>query len=227
MTAEEITRNENESFLEWRRTIATVQEGAKSLAITPFEKNVNVWRQLWRVIEKADLLLQIVDARNPYFFYSADLEKYIDEQKQAGKDKEFLLVINKSDFLSEDLIKHWNEYFLEKKVNHIFFSALEQQAILDSEVVEEYESDGESSNEDPENDPFGEQKVEKSDMLTQIEREEKEEAFKEKQAQEKQAELAKEMAGSLEFNTTKMFNRLQLLSLLKKKVIEVIKKPQE
>lgn len=126
MTGEEIIRNENEAFLEWRRQIWTVEEGAKNLAITPFEKNVNVWRQLWRVIEKADLLLQIVDARNPYFFYSADLEKYIDEQREAGKDKEFLLVINKSDFLSDDLVKHWNEYFLEKKVNHIFFSALAQ-----------------------------------------------------------------------------------------------------
>jgi large subunit GTPase 1 len=57
MTSEEITRNENEAFLEWRRQIWTVEEGAKNLAITPFEKNVNVWRQLWRVIEKADLLL--------------------------------------------------------------------------------------------------------------------------------------------------------------------------
>jgi hypothetical protein len=58
--------------------------------------------------------------------------------------------------LSEDLIRHWNEYFCEKKVNHIFFSALEQQAILDSEVVEEFVSDEDSDNEDPENDPFGE-----------------------------------------------------------------------
>jgi large subunit GTPase 1 len=41
-----------------------------TLAITPFEKNIDVWRQLWRVIERADVLLQIVDARNPYFYYS-------------------------------------------------------------------------------------------------------------------------------------------------------------
>jgi large subunit GTPase 1 len=53
------------------------------------------------------------------------LEKYIDEQREGGKNKEFLLVINKSDFLSQELIEHWNEYFIEKKVNHIFFSALE------------------------------------------------------------------------------------------------------
>jgi large subunit GTPase 1 len=48
---------ENAAFLEWRRAIAQVEEGSVSLAITPFEKNVQVWKQLWRVIEKSDLLL--------------------------------------------------------------------------------------------------------------------------------------------------------------------------
>lgn len=35
---------------------------------TPFEKNLNVWRQLWRVIERSDVVVQIVDARNPLVF---------------------------------------------------------------------------------------------------------------------------------------------------------------
>lgn len=65
--------------MEWRRDLAAVEEGNIKLAITPFEKNIEVWRQLWRVIEKSDLLLQIVDARNPFFYYSQDLEKYISE----------------------------------------------------------------------------------------------------------------------------------------------------
>lgn len=77
MSALEINQNENLAFLNWRRDIANIEENHVKLAITPFEKNLEVWKQLWRVIEKADLLLQIVDARNPYFFYSEDLEKYI------------------------------------------------------------------------------------------------------------------------------------------------------
>jgi len=95
-----------------------------NLAITPFEKNIEVWRQLWRVIEKSDVLIQIVDARNPEFFYASDLEKYITDVGQS--QKEFMLLINKSDFLSESLIKHWNDYFNEKGVKHIFFSALKE-----------------------------------------------------------------------------------------------------
>ena len=70
MTAHEIEVQENQSFLEWRRDIANIEQNNVALAITPFEKNVDIWRQLWRVIEKCDMLLQIVDARNPYFFYS-------------------------------------------------------------------------------------------------------------------------------------------------------------
>lgn len=115
------------------------------MAITPFEKNVDIWRQLWRVIEKCDLLLQIVDARNPYFFYSADLEKYIGE---VGKgNKEFILLVNKSDYLSPELIAHWSEYFTEKGVKHIFFSALKEQEIIDSHEMDEIGEEDEDSDE--------------------------------------------------------------------------------
>jgi len=118
MTGLEIENQENIAFLEWRRDIANIEQNNIALAITPFEKNVGIWRQLWRVIEKCDLLLQIVDARNPYFFYSQDLEKYITEMSCKGENgpKEFILLVNKADYLSEDLIAHWNKYFKEKGI---------------------------------------------------------------------------------------------------------------
>lgn len=36
--------------------------------MTPFEKNIEVWKQLWRVVERANILIQIVDARDPLFY---------------------------------------------------------------------------------------------------------------------------------------------------------------
>jgi large subunit GTPase 1 len=114
--------------LTWRSEIASQEENNVKLAITPFEKNLEVWKQLWRVVEKSELLFQIVDARNPFFFYSADLEKYI---KDIGNKKEFLLLINKADYLSEELRGHWSTYLKEKGINHIFFSALMEQEKLD------------------------------------------------------------------------------------------------
>ena len=32
------------AFLEWRRDLAAIEEGNINLAITPFEKNVEVWK---------------------------------------------------------------------------------------------------------------------------------------------------------------------------------------
>jgi large subunit GTPase 1 len=44
-TPEELQRNERDAFLEWRRFIANMEEHSK-LVMTPFEKNLDVWRQL-------------------------------------------------------------------------------------------------------------------------------------------------------------------------------------
>jgi ribosome biogenesis GTPase A len=42
--------------------------GPAAPSVTPFEKNLDVWRQLWRVVERSDVLVQIVDARMPTFY---------------------------------------------------------------------------------------------------------------------------------------------------------------
>ena len=39
-----------------------------NLTVTPYEKNLDFWRQLWRVIERSSVVVQIVDARNPLLF---------------------------------------------------------------------------------------------------------------------------------------------------------------
>ncbi len=45
-----------------------IEESETTLTVTPYEKNMEVWRQLWRVVERSDLLIQIVDARHPLLF---------------------------------------------------------------------------------------------------------------------------------------------------------------
>lgn len=68
--------------------------------MTPFEKNLEVWKQLWRVTEKADIVVQIVDGRNPLFFRCPDLEHYV---KELDPKKVNILLINKSDLLSDKI----------------------------------------------------------------------------------------------------------------------------
>ncbi|KAK6629695.1 hypothetical protein RUM43_003513 [Polyplax serrata] len=118
-TPAELETAERESFLEWRRKLAELQE-SEGFLLTPFEKNLEFWRQLWRVIERSDIIVQILDARNPLMFRCSDLETYV---KEVNLNKENVLLLNKADFLNEDQRKAWANYFTEKNVKIIFYSA--------------------------------------------------------------------------------------------------------
>ncbi|WBW71758.1 GTP binding protein, HSR1-related [Schizosaccharomyces osmophilus] len=127
-TPEELERMEKDSFLDWRRSLAQLQE-VEGFVITPFERNLQIWRQLWRVIERSDVVVQIVDARNPLFFRSANLEHYVREVDP--KKKNFLLV-NKADMLTTEQRKYWAAYFNEHNISYLFFSArLAAESIMD------------------------------------------------------------------------------------------------
>ena len=55
MSVEELDDNERQAFLVWRRSLARLEEN-DNLVLTPFEKNLDIWRQLWRVVERSDLV---------------------------------------------------------------------------------------------------------------------------------------------------------------------------
>ncbi|TDZ22530.1 Large subunit GTPase 1 [Colletotrichum orbiculare MAFF 240422] len=134
-TPDELDRMERDNFLNWRRGLAELQEN-NDLLMTPFERNIEVWRQLWRVIERSDLVVQIVDARNPLLFRSDDLECYV---KDIDPKKENLLLINKADMLTLNQRKMWAKYLKENGIAYKFFSAF-----LAKELQELQESDEES-----------------------------------------------------------------------------------
>ncbi|POS88028.1 hypothetical protein EPUL_001454 [Erysiphe pulchra] len=118
-TPEQLDSLERNSFLEWRRGLAGVQQD-NDLLMTPFERNIEVWRQLWRVIERSNLVVQIVDARNPLLFRSEDLEKYV---KDLDPRKQNLLLVNKADLLTLKQRQVWADYFEAAKIPFTFFSA--------------------------------------------------------------------------------------------------------
>lgn len=118
-TPQQLDTRERESLLQWRRGLAELQEN-NDLLMTPFERNLEVWRQLWRVIERSDLVVQIVDARNPLLFRSEDLETYV---KEVDSKKNNLLLVNKADMMTLEQRQAWADYFVEKGINYKFFSA--------------------------------------------------------------------------------------------------------
>lgn len=129
MSYDELMTAEMTAFLEWRRRIASLDNhytltGTASFAttITPFEKNLEVWRQLWRVVERSDIILQIVDARNPLLYLCDDLVRYVVSEMHRAH----MLVMNKADLLSSHMISRWHDYFAEHNINVVFFSAFKE-----------------------------------------------------------------------------------------------------
>lgn len=149
-TADALQVAENQEFLEWRRSLAMLQEN-DGMLLTPYEKNLEFWRQLWRVVERSDVVIQIVDARNPLLFRCEDLEKYVNE---VDGNKENMILLNKSDFLTEDQRMAWAKYFTEKGIKFAFFSATLSIETNDlASVVEEDEgSSNDADEEDSESD---------------------------------------------------------------------------
>ena len=121
MAVDELDRRERESFLIWRRDLAALEE-TEGVHVTPFEKNLEVWRQLWRVLERSDLVCQVVDARDPLRYRCPDLEAYVDELGAGAKHH--LLLLNKADLLPVATRRAWAAYFEEQDIDFIFWSAL-------------------------------------------------------------------------------------------------------
>ncbi|XP_052760727.1 large subunit GTPase 1 homolog [Mya arenaria] len=164
-TASELDQNEKQAFLDWRRSLAMLQEDDR-IVMTPYEKNLDFWRQLWRVIERSDVLVQIVDARNPLLFYCADLESYVSEVDQ---NKVCLLLINKADYLTDKQRQVWAEYFTERGIRIAFWSAVaetirqeaEQKAEEAGEMIHDND-EGDDEDEDSD-DEVGDDEVDSGD----------------------------------------------------------------
>ena len=147
MKKEDYIKLEKESFLAWRKALAEEEMKNINKAITPYEKNLEVWTQLWLTVEKGQILFQIVDGRNPLYYRCPDLEKYI---KEIDNNKEIILIINKADLMNEKLRQNWSEYFKENNIKYIFFSAINE--------IEKMEK-----NEKNENNILKEEKIDQTD----------------------------------------------------------------
>ena len=149
---EEFHRLETMTFLKWKKQLNKLQNKYPNLP--PFEKNLDFWRQLWKIVELSHVVvqvkiseemkayvtftisankvrsrncnlvesahfpithsdyffsIQVVDARDPLFYYSHDLSEYVKSISRSCKNN--VLLLNKADFLSADQRRMWAKYF--------------------------------------------------------------------------------------------------------------------
>ncbi|MHA1314512.1 MAG: GTPase [Candidatus Helarchaeota archaeon] len=75
------------------------------------------WNVIYRNIRESNVILEVLDARNPLGTRHQDLEEYIKRQS-----KTLILILNKSDLVPVDVLKQWKAY-LESEFPTIFMSA--------------------------------------------------------------------------------------------------------
>ncbi len=146
MSKQQVDDNEKEAFLTWRRGFVELEENY-DIALTPFEKNLEFWRQLWRVVEKSDVVVQVVDARNPLLYQSDSMKDYV---KEVGAHKINVMLFNKADLLPKKVREAWGKYLDNLDVRCFFFAARteiearlkEKQAEIIVEGDENVDGDG-------------------------------------------------------------------------------------
>ncbi|KAH8120014.1 P-loop containing nucleoside triphosphate hydrolase protein [Phellopilus nigrolimitatus] len=76
-----------------------------------FERNLEVWRQLWRVTEICQILLILLDSRCPLLHYPPSLHKYLSSFRTPRK---IIFVLTKVDISGPGRSALWTEYLLSR-----------------------------------------------------------------------------------------------------------------
>ncbi|KAG8709799.1 hypothetical protein FRC08_018044 [Ceratobasidium sp. 394] len=126
MSKKEVEKNEEGLFAKWiaqtDETINTWRQDNiipstpnSSSGILPaptyYERNLEVWRQLWRVCELSSILMLLLDARCPPLHYPPSLDAYIKSLRPA---RQVILVLTKVDIVGEECASAWKKWLKER-----------------------------------------------------------------------------------------------------------------
>ncbi|KAI1891141.1 hypothetical protein AGOR_G00161600 [Albula goreensis] len=124
-----------------RRSLETFQRDAlqrqcefekKENDMQNLEKHVNFenensrkayYREFKKVIERADVILEVLDARDPLGCRCPQVEQAV---VQSGTNKKIVLVLNKIDLVSKEIVEKWIKY-LRNEFPTVAFKASTQQ----------------------------------------------------------------------------------------------------
>ncbi|KAJ8278792.1 hypothetical protein COCON_G00058580 [Conger conger] len=206
---------ERDNFLEWRRELAKLEED-QNLILTPYERNLDFWRQLWRVIERSDVVVQIVDARHPSLFRCPDLECYV---KEVSPHKQNMVLVNKADLLTREQRGVWARHFEEEGIRAVFWSALAENERLEAE--EKGEAHGEEEELSDEEKESMEEEEEGEDTDEDEEREMFQDCMEEEdwhtcsEGEEEEEEGTSSPSPASFHNSSRLLSKDQLLELFK------------
>ena len=97
------------AFADWEAGLLRNTGGSQQL-LSRYERNLEVWRQLWRTLEVSDALLLIVDARTPLLSFPAPL---YEEAVRRGT-LPMVCLLNKADLLPPAVADAWAQCLRDK-----------------------------------------------------------------------------------------------------------------
>ncbi|KAF9923087.1 Guanine nucleotide-binding-like protein 1 [Linnemannia zychae] len=107
MTKDEVNKNEKRMFDEW---MDSIYDKYPAEELSYFEHNLDVWRQLWRVLEISDIIMIIVDIRHPVIHFPPSLYNYVVNDMK----RKLVVVFNKIDLVAPSTVFAWTQYFKEE-----------------------------------------------------------------------------------------------------------------
>ncbi len=76
------------------------------------------WRDIRRIVSRADIVLEVLDARDPINTMSKKLESIVYEL-----GRELILVLNKSDLVPRNIVEEWTRILRERGYHVVYISA--------------------------------------------------------------------------------------------------------
>ncbi|AIN99248.1 guanine nucleotide-binding protein-like protein [Leishmania panamensis] len=78
----------------------------EGLEVSSYERNLEVWQQLWRTVELSDVLVVVADARYPIIHAHLGLLTYIAKETR----KPCVFVLNKEDLVPASTLQYWQRF---------------------------------------------------------------------------------------------------------------------
>lgn len=90
----------------YKQVVPDIKDAAR---IKLFDKGMSkrIWEELYKVIDSSDVLIYVLDARNPNGTRSKFLEDYL---KKNCPNKHLVLVLNKCDLIPSGMVQRWVKY---------------------------------------------------------------------------------------------------------------------
>ncbi|KUF97592.1 26S proteasome non-ATPase regulatory subunit 1 [Phytophthora nicotianae] len=103
MSKEKVDNNESLMFDQW---LTKIHDKYDNEHLNHFEHNLEVWRELWRVTERATHVVVVADVRNPLLHIPASVYDLVTKELK----KPMVVVLNKVDLIPTAVVQLWKRY---------------------------------------------------------------------------------------------------------------------